>query len=433
MSLSRGRLVLASTLLAVSCLAARAEDPRAWATKHEGELVELYQHFHAHPELSFEEVETAARVAKELRALDIEVTEKVGRLGVVGILKNGAGPTVMIRTDLDALPVTEQTGLAYASKVKVKSDAGESGVMHACGHDIHITNLIGTARWLAAHKDQWRGTVMFLGQPAEERVGGAKVMLEDGLFTRFPKPDYAIALHCASNLATGKVGVTPGYALANTDSVDITMVGRGGHGAYPHTTIDPIVMAAQLVLDLQTIVSREIKPLEPCVITVGSIHGGTKHNIIGNECKLQLTVRSYTDEVREQMKAAIVRKAKAVAAGAGAPEPKVAFIDGTPAMFNDEKLAARLHAVFVKELGAANVETPEKELGGEDFSMYGRAGVPILMFRLGTVEPQRLARLTQLGQEPPSLHSPLYYPDAEQSLITGVQTTVAATLELLKK
>jgi hippurate hydrolase len=413
-------------------LAARAEEPKVWAAKHAGELVELYQHFHAHPELSFEEHQTAARLASELRALGIQVTEKVGRLGVVGILENGAGRTVMIRTDLDALPVTEQTGLAYASKVKVKYDGGETGVMHACGHDIHITNLIGTARWFAAHKDQWKGRLIFLGQPAEERIGGAKVMLADGLFTRFPKPDFAIALHCASNLQTGKVGVTPGYALANTDSVDITMIGKGGHGAYPHTTIDPIVMAAQLVLDLQTIVSREIRPLEPCVITVGSIHGGTKHNIIGNECHLQLTVRSYADDVRQQMHAAIVRKAKAVAAGAGAPEPKVAFTEGTPAMFNDEKLAARLHAVFARELGKDNVETPEKELGGEDFSLYGRAGVPILMFRLGTVDPARLARMKQLGQEPPSLHSPIYYPDAEPTLITGVHATIAATLELLK-
>jgi len=419
----RGRccsVMVAVSFLSASGLVSRpalAEEPKAWATKHAGELVQLYQEFHARPELSFEEVETAARVAKELRAAGLDVTEKVGRLGIVGLLKNGAGPTVMIRCDLDGLPVTEQTGLAYASKVKVKTDAGESGVMHACGHDIHITNLIGTARWFAQHKDQWQGTLMFVGQPAEERVGGAKVMLADGLFTRFKKPDYAIALHCASNLATGKVGVTPGYALANVDSVDITLIGK----------------AAQLVLDLQTIVSREIRPIEPCVITVGSIHGGTKHNIIGNECQLQLTVRSYTDEVRQQMHDAIVRKAKAIAAGARAPEPKIVFSDGTPAMFNDERLAERLHAVFVRELGQENVETPEKELGGEDFSLYGRAGVPILMFRLGTIEPQRLARMKQLGQEPPSLHSPLYYPDAEQSLITGIHTTVAAALELLKK
>jgi amidohydrolase len=412
---------------------ARGEAPAAWAESHADELVELYRHFHTHPELSFQEKETAARVAQELKAVGAEVTERVGGTGVVGILKNGEGKTVLLRTDLDALPVTEQTGLAYASQVKVKSDAGETGVMHACGHDIHITNLIATARWFAAHKDQWKGTLIFLGQPAEERGSGAKAMLEDGLFTKFPKPDYCLALHVDSELETGKVGVRGGYALANVDSVDITLIGKGGHGAYPHTTIDPIVMAAQLVLSLQTIVSREIKPIEPCVVTVGSIHGGTKHNIIGATCDLQLTVRSYTDEVRQQLKDAIIRKTKAVAAGAGAPDPKITFSEGTPAMFNDEKLAVRMREVFTRELGAANVDDPEPSMGGEDFSQYGRAGVPILMYRLGTIEPKRLARMKELGQDPPSLHSPLYYPDAEESLVIGVQTMVAATLELLKK
>src|SRR5688572_28191919 len=410
----------------------RGQDAATWAKTNAPALVDLYRHFHANPELSFEERETGARVAKELRDVGIEVTEKVARTGIVGLLKNGPGPTVMIRTDLDALPVTEQTGLAYASKVKVKGEAGDTGVMHACGHDIHITNLIGTARWFAANKDRWQGTLFFLGQPAEERIGGAKVLLEEGLFTKFPKPDYAIALHCDSRLATGKVGVRGGYALANVDSCDITMIGRGGHGAYPHTTIDPIVLAAQLVMSLQTIVSREIKPIEPAVVTVGSIHGGTKHNIIGNECHLQLTIRSYSDEVHKQIHEAIVRKAKAVAAGAGAPEPKVVFSDGTPAMFNDEKLAARLREVFIRVLGAENVDNPAPEMGGEDFSMYGKAGVPILMFRLGTIEPRRLARMKQLGQNPPSLHSPLFYPDADETLVTGITTTVAATLELLK-
>jgi hippurate hydrolase len=413
--------------------AVRGEAPTAFAKAHLDELVGLYRHFHTHPELSFQETETAARVAQELKAIGAEVTEKVGGTGVVGILKNGDGRTVLIRTDLDALPVTEQTGLAYASQVKVKGEAGETGVMHACGHDIHITNLIATARWFAANKDQWKGTLIFLGQPAEERGGGAKAMLNDGLFTKFPKPDYCVALHVDSELATGKVGVRGGYALANTDSVDITLIGKGGHGAYPHTTIDPIVMAAQLILSLQTIVSREVKPIEPCVVTVGSIHGGTKHNIIGAECHLQLTVRSYTDEVRQQIHDAIIRKTKAIAAGAGAPEPKISFNEGTPAMFNDEKLAVRLREVFVRELGAANVDDPEPSMGGEDFSQYGRAGVPILMYRLGTIDPKRLARMKELGQDPPSLHSPLYYPDAEESLVTGVQTMVAATLELLKK
>jgi amidohydrolase len=412
--------VTAFTTVCAIAASGLGEDASTWAKAHVSELVELYRHFHAHPELSFEEYETGSRVAKELRAAGIEVTEKVAKTGVVGVLKNGDGPIVMIRTDLDALPVTEQTGLAYASKVKVKGEAGETGVMHACGHDIHITNLIGTARWFAANKDQWKGTLIFLGQPAEERIGGAKVMLEEGLFTKFPRPDYAIALHCDP-------------ALANTDSVDVTMIGRGGHGAYPHTTIDPIVLAAQFIMSLQTIVSREVKPIEACVITVGSIHGGTKHNIIGNECHMQLTVRCYSDEVRQQIHDAIIRKAKAVAAGAGAPEPKVVYTEGTPAMFNDEKLAERLRAVFIRELGADNVENPQPEMGGEDFSQYGRAGVPILMFRLGTIEPRRLARMRQLGQEPPSLHSASYYPDAEESLVTGIKTTVAATMELLKK
>jgi len=423
--------VFALSLFGVADIA-RSEEPSAWAKANLDEIVALYGHFHTHPELSFLETETAARLAKELRAVGAEVTEGVGGIGVVGILKNGPGRTVLLRTDLDALPVTEQTGLAYASQVKVKGEAGETGVMHACGHDIHITNLIAAARWLAANKGAWKGTLIFLGQPAEERGSGAKKMLDDGLFTRFPKPDYCLALHCDAELATGKVGVRGGYALANTDSVDITMIGKGGHGAYPHATIDPIVMAAQLVLDLQTIVSREIKPIEACVITVGSIHGGTKHNIIGNDCHLQITVRSYTDEVRKQLHDGIIRRAKAVAAGAGAPEPKISFTEGTPAMFNDEKLAVRLREVFVKQFGAANVDDPEPSMGGEDFSQYGRAGVPILMFRLGTIEPARLARMKQLGQDPPSLHSPLYYPDPEPTLVTGVQATVAATLELLK-
>lgn len=415
------------------CLAtARAEEPQAWANAHLEELIELYRHFHGHPELSFQEKETAARLAKELRAAGADVTEGVGKTGVVGVMKNGEGRTVLLRTDLDALPVTEQTGLAYASRVKVETEAGETGVMHACGHDIHITNLIAAARWFAAHKDQWQGTLVFIGQPAEERGSGAKLMLDDGLFTRFPKPDVCLALHCDSALAAGKVGIRGGYALANVDSVDITLIGKGGHGAYPHTTIDPIVMAAQLVLSLQTIVSREIKPIEPCVITVGSIRGGTKHNIISSECHLQVTVRSYSDQVREHLHDAIVRRAKAVAAGAGAPEPKVVFSEGTPAMFNDEKVAARVREVFVRELGKENIDDPEPSMGGEDFSQYGRAGVPILMFRLGTIEPARLARMKQLGQDPPSLHSPLYYPDAEPTLVTALQATVSATLKLLQ-
>jgi amidohydrolase len=407
-------------------------DAEQWADANLDKIVELYRHFHAHPELSFQEKETAARLAKELRDAGVEVTENVGETGVVGVLKNGEGKTVLIRTDLDALPVTEQTGLVYASKVQVETASGvETGVMHACGHDIHIANLIACARYFSARKDDWSGTIIFLGQPAEEIGSGAKKMLEDGLFTRFPKPDYAIALHCDAQLATGKVGCRGGYSLANVDSVDITVKGKGGHGAYPHATVDPIVQAAQLVLALQTIASREIKPIEPVVVTVGSIHAGTKHNIISDSCHLQITVRTYSDEVREQVHKAIERKAKGIALAAGAPEPEIKFSEGTPSLFNDEKLAERMTSLFTRKFGKENVTAPEPSMGGEDFSQYGRAGVPILMFRLGTVEEQRLARFKQLGQEPPSLHSPFYHPDAEPTLRMGMVAMISAVQDLL--
>lgn len=409
------------------------QTPADWVQKELPALVELYRHFHAHPELSFQEHQTAGRVAQELRSAGWEVTEGVGKTGVVGVLRNGSGRTVMWRCDLDALPVTEQTGLAYASKVTVPTEAGSTGVMHACGHDIHITNLIAAARYFAQHKDQWQGTLLFVAQPAEERVGGAQAMLEDGLFTRFPRPDVALALHCDSQLATGRVGVRGGYNLANVDSCDITLIGRGGHGAHPDTTIDPVVMGAQLVLALQTIVSREIKPTDPAVVTVGSFHAGTKHNIISDQCHLQLTIRSYRDEVRQKIREAIVRKARAVAAGAGAPEPRIVFSEGSPALFNDEAFSLRLREVFERLLGKEHVDTPEPVMGAEDFSLYGKAGVPVVMFRLGTIDPRRLERMKQLGQEPPSLHSPLYYPDAEETLRTGLIATVAAIQEALRR
>lgn len=415
------------------CVIGYAEDPKPWVQANLDDLISLYQHFHSHPELSFHEEETAKRLAEEWKSIGAEVTTNVGGHGVVALLKNGEGPTLMMRTDLDALPVVEQTNLTYASRVKVKNDAGvDVGVMHACGHDVHMANIVGVARYLAANKSKWKGTAMFIGQPAEERGAGAKAMLEDGLFKRFPKPDSAIALHVDSTLTTGKVGYRPGFALANVDSVDITVRGKGGHGAYPHTTVDPIVQAAQLVVSLQTIVSREVKPLEPAVITVGSIHGGTKHNIIGDDCHLQITVRSYSDEVRKLLLSAIKRKAKAVAMGAGAPEPIVKISEGTPSLYNNDELAARLAKVFRRTIGEENVTAAEQTMGGEDFSRYGKAGVPILMYRLGSVEQRRLDRFKELGQKPPSLHSPLYYPDVEEALVTGVSTMSAAALELLK-
>lgn len=423
-------------VLAIPCIvtaSVRAEDPAAWSDKHLPYVLDLYKHFHQHPEVSLHEKETAERLAQELEAAGLEVTGDVGGHGVVGILQNGDGPTVMVRTDLDALPVSEKTELVYSSKVKIRDAEGrETGVMHACGHDVHMACLVGVARYLSASKDRWRGTVMFIGQPAEERGMGARAMLNDGLFTKFQKPDFALALHCDSKLPAGFVGHRAGYILANVDTVDVTIYGRGGHGAHPQTTIDPVVIAAHLVVDLQSIVAREIRPGEPAVITVGSIHGGTKHNIIGDRCDLQLTVRSYTDQVRDHLFAAIRRKAKAAADSAGAPEPKVSFSeDFTPATKNDDALTARLVPIWEKTFGAARVVEVPPSMGGEDFSMYGRAGVPICMFSLGTVEPQRLAGLERVQQQPPSLHSPFFYPDPEPTLRTGVTAMAEAVLHLL--
>jgi hippurate hydrolase len=409
-----------------------AETPEKWIEQELPELIDLYRHFHSHPELSLQEKETAARVAEEWKKAGFKVNTGVGGHGVVGLLKNGEGPTVMLRTDLDALPVAEQTNLAYASQVRVSDETGsEVGVMHACGHDVHITSLIGVARYLGEHQDAWSGTVMLVGQPAEERGAGARAMLKAGLFENFPKPDVAVALHVDSTLATGKVGVRAGYAMANVDSVDITIRGKGGHGAYPHTTVDPIVQAAELIVSLQTLVSRENNPLEPAVVTVGSIHGGTKHNIIGDSCHLQLTVRSYSEEVRKRLLDGIQRKAKAVALGANAPEPTVEVSEGTPSLRNDEELTARLTKVFESTVGKDNVVSSEMTMGGEDFSEYGRQNVPIMMYRLGAVNERRLSRFKELGQAPPSLHSPLFYPDVEEALPVGILTMTAAVVDLL--
>ena len=413
-------------------VAASADKPADWSMQNVDELLKVYQDIHSHPELSFREERTAAKLADEFKALGIAVTSGVGQTGVVGLLKNGDGPTIMIRTDLDALPVIEATGLPFASKVVAKDPKGNDvGVMHACGHDVHITCQIGVARYLAANKGLWHGTVMFVGQPAEEVGNGAQAMLNDGLFTRFPRPKYALALHVDAALATGKVGYRAGYILANVDSVDIVMKGRGGHGAYPHTTIDPIVQAAHLIVDLQSLISRENSPLDPAVITVGSIHGGTKHNIISDNCRLQLTVRSYDPEVRERLLEGIRRKAKAAAISAGAPEPTVELSDATPATRNDEALVERVVPVFRRILGDDNVVPSEPSMGGEDFSEYGLAGVPIFMFRLGSVNANRLAEMKKGGKSPPSLHSPFYHPDARESIITGVTAMSAALLDLL--
>lgn len=421
-------------LLMLSCSSLGAQDD-AWVQKNLPNFVKFYRHLHSHPELSFQEKETAKYLAAKWKSLGAEVTEGVGGHGIVGVLSNGKGPVVMIRTDLDALPVFEETGIPYASRETAVDEKGKTvPVMHACGHDIHMTNVTAVLQFLSEHQDLWSGTLVAIGQPAEERGAGAAAMLEDGLFKRFPRPDYAIALHVDSFLPTGKISVRRGYALANVDSVDVTIRGKGGHGAAPHTTIDPIVQAAEFVVAVQQIVSREIKPIEPAVITVGSIHGGTKHNIIANECHLQLTVRSYSDKVRKQLIDGIRRKAKAVALGANAPEPRIKVSEGTPSLYNNEALTDRLTEVFQQKLGKGNVVFAEPVMGGEDFSRYGRAGVPILMYRLGAVSGAKLQGFLEANQVPPSLHSSKFYPDeVEKTLTVGIKSMSAAVINLLPR
>jgi amidohydrolase len=425
-------LLAVSGAFLISISSLRAEEPSEWVAENIVQLAQVYKALHQAPELSFQEKETAARMANELRELGLTVTEQVGGHGVVGVLKNGDGKTLLMRADMDALPVVEETQLDYASKVRTRNDRGATvGVMHACGHDMHMTNLLGAVRYLASHRQAWQGTLVAIFQPAEERGAGAKAMLAEGLITRFPRPDFAVALHVSADSPAGRVGYRSGYAMANVDSVDIQVKGRGGHGAYPHTTADPVVIAAKLVVDLQTIVSREIDPIQPAVITVGSIHGGTKHNIISDTCHLQITVRSYSPKVRTQLFAAIRRKALAAAASADAPEPEITVSEGTPSLFNDPALTERTVKALKKVLGDANVTEAEPSMGGEDFGRIGRAGVPIVMLNLGSVSAERLAEYKRQGVEPPSLHSPKFYPDPELTIKTGVTTLVTSALNLL--
>ena len=431
------------TILAAQ-LSARAADVqamvRARVDAEYPSLLDLYQHLHRHPEISFQEANTAARIADELKQAGFTVTTNVGGHGVVGVLKNGTGPTVLGRTDLDGLPVLEETGLSYASQARTKDDQGKDvPAMHACGHDVHMTSLIGTARVLAALRDRWNGTLVFIGQPAEERVGGAKRMLAEGLFTRFPRPDFCLALHVASDLPAGTVGQTEGYALANADTVDILVRGVSGHGAWPHMTKDPIVLAAQIVLALQTIVSRETSPTDPAVVTVGSIHGGTKHNIIPDEVRLQLTLRSYSDEVREASIAAVKRIARGQALAAGIPEkllPVVTVSDeGARSTYNDPALTKRVAAAIGRWIGPANVVTKGPVMGAEDFGLFGRTQpkIPICIFWLGTITKESVLESIKLGKTLPSLHSSKFAPVPEPTLKTGVAAMSAAVLELVGK
>ncbi len=422
-------LLVGSTLGAQTKSGIAAEVQGAYAQSEA-----LYLDLHRHPELSWHENETAAKLATELRQLGYEVTTGVGRIGIVGVLKNGAGPTVMLRTELDALPVTENTGLPFASTVRTKDDGGmEVGVMHACGHDIHMAAWMGTARIMAGNRGQWRGTLVLIGQPAEETVSGAKAMIADGLLTRFPRPDFAIAVHDDARRPAGEVGYHAGPILTNADALTIRIFGRGGHGARPEATVDPIVIAARTVLALQTIVSRETSPFDPAVITVGAIHGGTKNNIIPDEVQLLLTVRSFTTPVRQHLLSAIERIVKAEAVAAGAPrEPLIERGPGTDALVNDSALTRRVSAVLLREVGPARVKDTPPEMASEDFAAYQLAGVPTLMLRIGAVEQGKYDASLKPGGAPlPSLHSSQFAPDREPTIKAAMLAEVLALRELL--
>jgi hippurate hydrolase len=394
----------------------------------------LYVDLHQHPELSGSENRTAAKLASELRALGYTVTEHVGGTGIVAILKNGPGKTVMLRTELDALPVEEKTGLPFASKVHTKDPAGRDvPVGHMCGHDLHMSALVGTAAIMAHSRDSWHGTLMLIGQPAEETVGGAAGMIKDGLFTRFPRPDDALALHVGNELPAGKVGVAAGIYSSNSDSVRITIFGKGGHGSAPHTTVDPIVIAAQTILSLQTIVAREVKPGEFAVVTVGYINAGTKNNIIPDQAELGLTVRTYKPEVRKQVLEAISRIANAQAQAARAPRaPLVEHFEGTNAVYNDPALTQRMRAVLDNTLTKDDVITQGPMTASEDFSAFTEQGIPGFYLSLGGADPQKLEQAHAAGTQLPSNHSPLFAPDVDPALHTAITVEVAMLRDLLK-
>lgn len=395
----------------------------------EPELVTLYQDLHEHPELAFHEERTASLLAERLKALGFEVTTGVGKTGLVAILRNGTGPVVMLRTELDALPIEERTGLPFASKAKgVDSEGKAVAVSHACGHDLHMSGWYGTAKIMASRRNAWHGTLMLVGQPAEEIFRGATAMLADGLFTRFPKPDFAISMHDEPSLPSGTVGFHAGLFRASVDALDVTIYGRGGHGGKPQMTVDPIVLAARSIMGIQTIVSRETDPLSPAVVTIGAIHGGTAGNIIPDEVRMLMTVRSYDEKVRQHLLDSIKRQLNAEAAAADAPSPpSIKVTPGTEAVYNDPEITARLVAALRRDLGPDSaVEMPAK-MTSEDFSVYGHAGVRAVLLHIGAVNPEALAR----GAKLPDLHSPQWHPELEPTLRSLVSAEVVMLTELL--
>jgi hippurate hydrolase len=394
----------------------------------------LYRDLHQHPELSLQEQETAARLAGRLRDLGYQVTTGVGGHGLVGVLQNGPGPTVLLRTDLDALPIKEETGLPYASAVTARNTGGEPvPVMHACGHDVHMAGWVGAATLLARSKARWRGTLVLVGQPAEELGSGARAMIADGLLTRFPRPDFAVAVHQTPLLPAGQVGVVPGPALASVDTVEIVAHGRGGHGAAPHMTVDPVLLASRMVVTLQGIVAREVDPVDPAVITVGSIHGGTRSNIIPDDVTLQLTVRSYREEVQRQLLAAIDRVARGEAAASGAPRPPTVTVlgTGTRAVFNEPALTRRLRGALERALGAAAVTDYPPIMGSEDFAEFGAAGIPSTLFWVGSAAPAVFADARRRGTYPPGNHTAAMTPDVAPTIRAAAATLALSALELL--
>lgn len=437
--------MIMAAVMALAGTAGLAQTVPALVQRQLPGLLATYKGLHAAPELSHHEVKTSALLADELRKAGYTVTQRVGKYpdgsqayGVVGILKNGAGPTLLIRTDLDALPVEEKTGLPYASKVRTKNSAGQDvGVMHACGHDIHMTTMIGVARNMAALKSQWHGTLMLIGQPSEETIDGAKAMLADHLYERFGRPDLAIALH-DTNIPAGEIAVVPGPAFASSTSIDVVMHGIGSHGSAPEAGKDPIVMAGEFIVDLQTVVSRSVPPQQPAVVTVGDIHGGTKRNIIPDDVKMELTTRSYSEAVRQTIIQGVKRTAQGVAIAAGVPESKMPTVtvlenESTPAMINDPVLSERLRKLFVEKLGNDGVVDLKPIMGSEDFGIFSLGGkIPSVIFWLGAYDPAKVAESKKTGVPLPFLHSPLFAPEPEPTLRTGITAMTDAALELLK-
>jgi len=419
---------------------AGADAPQAWIAQwldHETpRYLELYRQLHQHPELSLHEDQTSQLVARQLEKAGYRVTRKLGGYGVVGVLSNGSGRTLLLRGDMDALPVAEETGLPYASRVQTKDASGQTvSVMHACGHDVHVTNLLATAELLAREKARWSGTLIVLAQPAEEIGSGARALIDAGLFQRVPKPDFALALHVDPDVRSGSVAIAPGWAAANTDSVDVTLYGRGGHGSRPQDTVDPVVIAAHYVVALQTVISRNNDPQDPAVITVGALHAGAKHNVIADSAQLLLTVRSYSDAVRKRLLDGIARHAHGVCAAFGCTQPpKISVKDPyTPAVYNDPGLAAEAARILGAELGAAAVGSARPPLSGEDFGLYGKElKIPSLLIRLGATPEAVSAASQQAGAAPvPTLHSSRFAPDAPLALRTGVRSFAALAVSLL--